>query len=131
MIDTKRLEDIFLDCLFRDEEIVDGKPTSDPIIVDGITMNVGFHKERLISYKDELKKMLDALPTEFQPTSKEGGGGWSFLNMCNTKDGYQWGEHRNMEQLCLLTIGNDLGCFPLPKDMWNVLPGGMPYFCIK
>lgn len=131
MIDPNKLNTIFIDCLFKDEEIIDGKPCISPINVNGIISNVGFHSERLESHRAEIKEMLDNLPIEFQPSSKGGGGGMTFLNMCVDKNGIQWGEHRNMEQLCILSIGLNLGCFPLPKNMWNILPGGVPYFSIK
>jgi hypothetical protein len=128
MIDAKRIHEMIIDSLFTDEEIVDGIPTSAPIKVEGITQSVGFHRERLASHKEEVRNILKELPLEFQP---EGGGGSSFLNMCLDKEGHQWGEHYDMQQLCLLAIGLDLRYFPMSKEMWHILPGGVPYFCIK
>jgi hypothetical protein len=128
MIDIKKLNEMFLDSLFRDKEVVEGKPTTDPVLVIGIVQKVGFHKERLNSHKQEVIDLLDQLPDDFQP---EKGGGTSFLNMCVDKDGAQWGEHRNMEQLCMMAIGLGLADWCMPREMWNVLPGGMPYFGIK
>lgn len=75
--------------------------------------------------------MLNELPLQFQSEKNGGEGGWSFLNMCVTKTGEQWtGMHRIVEELCLLAIGNNLVVFPLPKDMWKMLPGSVPYFCV-
>jgi len=129
MIDVEKLHTMFLDCLFRDKEVVDGKPTTDPILVHGIVQNVGFHKERLTSHKDDVISMLDQLPDDFQPQK---GGGMSFLNMCMDKNGEQWtGEHRTMEHLCMLSIALGLADWGMPREMWAIMPGGMPYFCIK
>jgi hypothetical protein len=130
MIDAKKLNAIFIDCLFNMTELVNGEPTIPQIIVNGIFSNFVFHPDRLKSHTTEIKEMLNNLPLNFQPSSKRGGGGMSILNMCNDKNDVQWGEHENVEQLCVLSIGLDLACFP-PKSMWNALPGGLPYFCIK
>lgn len=118
-----RVEKIFLDCLFKD-----GEDTSKHIAVRGITLNVGFHPERLESYKSAIEKMLTELPNEFQ---QSGGGGWSFLNACSDKDGNQWtGLHQAMEQLVVLGIGIGKVKFQLPREMWKAFPGGMSYFVI-
>lgn len=96
MIDPERVEKIFFECL--------GKDTSgERIEVDGIIGNYGLRKDVLEKYKDEIYEMLLELPIEFQI---RGGGGWSFLNMCNDKNGEQWtGFHQRMEQLLCLGIG--------------------------
>ena len=127
MIDAKRITEIVKDCLFRDDEVIDGKPTTDPVLVSGVVIRIGFHKERLESHREEVKAMLSELPLDFQPN---GGGGSSFLNMCMDKFGNQWGEHRNMDELCALAIGLGLGGFPMGREFWSALPGGVPYFSI-
>lgn len=95
------------------------------IIVDGVIRKFGFSPDKIAAHKDEIVGMLHELPSEFQMSS---GGGWSFLNMCMTRDGIQWGEHRDMEGLCALAIAADAGKFLMPREMWEMLPGGMPYF---
>jgi hypothetical protein len=129
MINPNEVTNMFLDCLFKDNEIIDGKPIEEPIIVNGITLNIGFNPKRLNPNKNKIKEMLLDLPKEFHAKT---GGGWSFLNMCNTKDGVQWtGLHKTMEQLCLLSIACEYAEFMLDKTMWDMFPGGVPYFCIK
>jgi hypothetical protein len=54
----------------------------------------------------------------------------SFLNACMTKDDNQWGEHQNMEQLLALGIAIGYARILLPRNMWSVLPGGVPYFSV-
>ena len=129
---TKNVETVFKDCLYTEEEITFEPPNSKVpkgcVIVEGIVNTFGFHPERLASHKEDIRSMLADLPTEFRENS---GGGWSFLNACiRQHDGEQWGEHRNMEQLFCLGIGLGMAKWLLPRNMWNVLPGEMPYVSI-
>ena len=129
-IDAGAVETAFMDCLFRDEEIVDGKPTSEPVVVAAITSKFGFQPERLESHRKEVSGWLLMLPLEFQKSG--GGGGWTFLNACNDRNGVQWtGLHQRMEQLFALGIGLGVASWLLPRDMWEVLPGGMPYVAVN
>lgn len=122
------VEKILRDCLFRKEEIIGGKPPVDAVIVDGIFRKFGLHKQRLESHRSEVSEMLTDLPDQFMQGK---GGGWSFLNMCMTKDGNQWGEHRNMEELMVLGCGLGLVELQLPREMWAALPGGVPYLSVN
>lgn len=121
---ASKIEKIFLDCLYKPEEIDNDKTPQDAVLVQGIVRDFGFHPQRLQSHKEEIRLLLTEMPKEFH---KQGGGGWSFLNLCMDKNGDQWGEHPNMEQLVALAIGCGLGNYQLPKDLWASLPGGMPY----
>jgi len=124
---AERVEKIFMDCLFKDEEIKDGKAPSDAVLVEGLVSKFGFHPTRLASHQAEIEKELLEFDDDFY-TGK--GGGMTFLNFCNTKDGEQWGEHRNMEQLITLGIAIKKVKYCLPRSMWNALPGGVPYVSI-
>lgn len=56
---------------------------------------------------------------------------WSFLNLCTREDGTQWtGSHATMEQLVCLGVGAGKMKYLLPRSMWNILPGGMPYLAV-
>lgn len=95
---------------------------------EGITISIGFHPTRLESHRDEVREMLSNLPEQFHQSK---GGGWTFLNACRDHAGNQWTDfHRRMEQLFLM--GNALGLsrWQLPRDMWTILPGGMPYVVV-
>jgi hypothetical protein len=130
-IDPEAVEKVFLDCLFRDDEVVNGVPTTEPVVVEGITSMFGFHPERLQSHRDEVAGWLLLLPVEFQSTAQGGGGGWSFLNACDDVNGNQWtGLHQRMEQLFTLGIALGLAKWQLPRKVWSVLPGGMPYVVV-
>lgn len=122
-ITAKKVNSIFLKCLFKEEE-----ETANQIQAQGIVTNVGFHPERLRSHKEEIAVLLNELPENFR---QSGGGGWSFLQACDDKHGNQWtGLHRDMEQLFLMGLATSQVVCLMPKDMWEALPGGMPYYMI-
>ena len=119
---------VMKDCLLTPEEAegVDAENLPDWIApAQGVLRSFGLHRERLEAHREDVKSMLEQLPDNFR---KDGGGGWSFLNLCQRKDGSQWADlHQTME--ALVAVGNALGYveFPAPKEMWPMLPGGMPY----
>ena len=123
LLSENRVHEIMLDSLFQEDE-----DTSNRVGVEGITLRVGLHPDRLNAYREEIMGMLLELPTEFL---QSGGGGWSFLNACNDRHGLQWtGFHTIMEELVILGIGVGAAKFILPREMWGVLPGGMPYLVV-
>lgn len=125
-IDPEVVNKVFLDCLFRSEEL-DGENNvpANAVIVEGVLGKFGFHSERLQSHADEVRAWLSLLPHQFRKSS---GGGWSFLNACNQEDGEQWTDfHRRMDQLFTLGIALGLAKFQMPREMWDMFPGGMPY----
>ena len=133
LIDANEVESLFMDCLFTDEEVAaakrDGYATPvGAVVADGIQNKFGFHPIRLESHRDRVAEWLKALPSQFQ---QNGGGGWSFLNACNDRNGEQWtGFHQRMDQLFSLGVALGLAKAVLPREMWDVLPGGMPYYVV-
>ncbi len=97
------------------------------IVGKGIVRSFGFHPERIQKNKDNIRSMLSELPTPFR---KESGGGWSFLQACQKSDGTQWGEHRDMEALFCLGEAAGFVKSCLPREMWEVMPGGVPYYML-
>lgn len=123
-LDAGRVNEIFIACLFQA-----GEDTSKHVAAHGVMVNVGFHPERLESFKDEIKGMLEELPNEFM---QSGGGGWSFLNLCVDKHGNQWtGFHQTMDELVILGLATGLVDFVMPREAWSALPGSMPYIVVK
>lgn len=128
-IDATKLDTVFRDCLYRDEELpADGKAPEGTVVVQGVMYTFGFHPGRLEGHREEVKAWLMALPHTFRTSE---GGGWSFLNACNDEDGVQWGQHMNMEQLFCLGVGLGLAKCQMPREMWRLLPGGMPYYSVE
>lgn len=123
-LNSQIVHDTFLECLFRE-----GEPTENPKIGEAVKMKVGFNPERLKEKESLIEEILKELPIDFQ---KAGGGGMSFLNMCNDKDGNQWtGMHKTMDELVALGTATGKLSFLMPREMWSVLPGGMPYLIVN
>lgn len=137
---AERVQAVVTDSLYTDEEVPDSE-TVEPedlpagtILIEGILHRYAFHPRRLETHREEVRAMIAELPVEFlrhdpdaEPSST-GGGGWSFLNLCNRADGTQWaGLHMTMEMLCCVAIGLGLAKWLLPSEYWGTLPGGMPY----
>ncbi len=128
LLDSQVVRDTFTKCLFKDEEIADKAVVPEGAILSrGLTMDVGFHPGRISENRALIIDMLSQLPAEFM---KDSGGGMSFLNMCNDKEGRHWGEHRSMEEL--VHLGQAIGAVTccVPKPMWTIFPGGMPYYIV-
>lgn len=123
ILTSQRVEEIFLDSMFTDEE-----DTSQRVMAAAIQCRVGFHPGRLAGHKDEIFSFLKELPDNFLETK---GGGASFLQACYDRHGNQWtGVHAIMEQLFLLglAIGKVKPIFE--RSMWPHLPGGLPYYTV-
>jgi hypothetical protein len=130
MINAEQVTAAFRQCLYPEIEEVDGKQQipEDAIIVDGVVMKVAFIPEGLEIIKELVRLWLEELPHQFRDDS---GGGWSFLNACNLETGEQWtGLHQVMDQLFCLAVALDLASCQLPREMWDALPGGMPYYVL-
>ena len=131
-LQASRVEAIFHDCLFRNEEIEESGQEAlleTALEAEGITQNAAFHPEKVKEHKGEISRMLDELPDHFK---ESGGGGMSFVNACYDKRGRQWtGFHRTMEQLFQLGIAIERVESLSPRDMWPILPGGVPYYVVK
>ncbi len=121
----------FLSCLFHAEELpADGSPPEGAIIAKGIVASVGFHPQRLEEKREVVSGFLSELPKEF--SRGKGDGGWSFLYLCQDREGNPWtGDHAVAEQLLLLGLGLGLAGYCVPRDLWPVFPGGMPYVWVK
>jgi hypothetical protein len=120
MLKSERVSEIFMDCLSQENE--------ESIKIEGIAHDVIFNPTRLEKYRKEVFEMLKELPENFM---KSKGGGWSFLNACLDKNGDQWTSfHLVMEQLFLLGLGLKLVESVMPKNMWKMFPGGMPYYVV-
>ena len=113
---AERVNDLIAECLNGEEE--------GALLIEGIVSNFGFNPDKIVAKKEDIAAILDEMPDEFHADS---GGGMSFLNLCMTKDGQQWAEHPTMEALVVLAIAADIGSYAMPRDMWNILPGGVPY----
>ena len=121
---SENVERVFRECLS------DEKEGDNVCLVEAVRANakMAMRRDKLKFYQEEIQGMLMQLPRKFRETD---GGGWSFLNLCTREDGTQWtGSHATMEQLVCLGIGCGKMKYLLPKSMWKILPGGMPYLAV-
>lgn len=130
-LESEKVTELFFSCLYSEEELPEEGMPEGHVAVHGMMMNIGFHPERLKEAKPIVAKMIGELPSAFfrsNGSEDKAGGGWSFLNLCARDDGVQWtGSHEVMEQFLVMALGLGLAEFCLPRDMWSVLPGGVPY----
>lgn len=121
---AENVNEVFMKCLFEK-----GEDSTDAIIVQGVQLNVGFNPNKISENKNSIQEFLSQLPAEFNQLT---GGGWSFLNACNNREGNQWTDfHTSIDQLLCLGLAADLIAYNAPRSLWNIFPGGMPYFMIK
>lgn len=125
LINACEVHETFIGCLFKPEELIDGKPIVEPVIVDGIMTRAGLHPMRVAKAKEQIAAWLGNLDPVFRL-------GMSFLNMCTDRNGDQWaGEHRTMDELVMLGLATDALFYCAPREFWNALPGGMPYVQVR
>ena len=121
---AENVEEIFEDCLF----VVNADGT-EPVIIDGVvSLKVALHMGRVESHEENIADLLAQLPGSFQEKS---GGGMSFLQACANKDGKHWtGMHNVVEHLFILGMAcGKVKCLS-PRELWEALPGGMPYYMV-
>ena len=129
MIDAQEISRALMDCLHTDEEAAACAPAmpEDAVRVEVVMHTFIFHPARLESHRAQVIEWIRRLPVEFLAERDGGKGGWSFLRLAFDRQGNQWGEHLNCDELLALAFGLGLGRFLLPRAMWSVLPGSMPY----
>lgn len=120
---------IFMNCLFKDNKLNTNVDERVYIEARGVVNHIGFHPGRIKESSENIFDMLKELPKEFLQT---GGGGYTFLNACNDKDGEQWtGSQKVMDELVCLGLAIEKVSYCLPRELWSALPGGVPYFMVK
>lgn len=126
-LSSKHVTHIFEESL-AGETMIDNPENDKVIVVNGICNNFAFNKDKIEEYKHKIIDMLGELPENF---FSDKGGGWSFLQACQTAFDEQWtGMHLVMEQLFCLGMAINVVKPLLPRPLWQALPGGMPYYVI-
>lgn len=121
---SNNVEAVIKDCLYKEGET----PSADYITAKGIMRSFGFKPDKITAHTDDIKSMLDQLPYQFK---RESGGGWSAINAVNDNKGNQWGSQQCVDNLICLGLAINAIEYLMPRDLWVVFPGGMPYFVIK
>jgi hypothetical protein len=119
-LSAERVETVFADCLAPSAE--------DGVTVQGVVRTVAFDPAQIQARAGDIAAMLAELPDQFR---KSGGGGWSFLNACEDRHGTLWtGMHQRMEELFMLGLAAGQVTELMPRELWDALPGGMPYYMV-
>ena len=112
---AEAVEKLFQECVSPD-----GEPT------EGVVIKIKLDTR---GREAEIGRLLMELPEEFRADK---GGGWSFLNACQDRHGNQWtGLHATMEKLLMLGLASKQATILVDREMWDILPGGMPYFAVN
>lgn len=120
---AKNVDDTFIKCLYETTPHDLDKVN----VISGVMMRVGFDPDKLKDQTDNISGMLSELSDDFK---KSGGGGMSFLNACVDREGTQWGEHADIDKLVCLGLATGKIEYAVPSELWNSLPGGMPYLLV-
>ena len=111
---AQNVEYIFKKCLCESGTLVKG------IIVEA--------KLNVSGYEDDIMSFLLQLHENFYQSK---GGGWSFHSANLTKDGIEWtGLQALTEKLIILGIAIGKVKYLPSKNLWQNLPGEMPYLVI-
>lgn len=124
---SANIKAVIHDCLFKDEEVPDRDNPPEHVKAEGVMMRVAFHPERLESHREDVRSMLSQLSDDFM---HDKGGGMSLMNMVANKDGELYGEQRDADALFMLGSALGLAKFTMPREMWRILPGSMPYITV-
>lgn len=119
MIRSKRVIEIFSECLLREEDLVGENNVVKAIYSKGLRGNVPFHPEKINCYKEEIKEMLKSLPIDFKKN-------WGFLDLCHPVEDGLWSNiHEVCEKILLLGIAiGDINCLFPYKDPMPMPKGG-------
>ena len=121
-LNATNVHDLYEKCLINQGNMAES------VVVEGIVSKSFFHRGRLEEHKSEIMEMLMELPHQFRQSD---GGGWTFLNGCINDKGQQWGEQPTVDRLFQLGIGTGQAAYMMPREMWSVFPGGVPYCIVK
>jgi hypothetical protein len=132
VLNNERLDAVMTEVMLSEAEAE--SPETVCIPGYGIIHHFAFKPERLEARAEDIHQMLLELGPSYRQVSDdhpENKGGMSFLNMCMTESGVQWtGLHAQQEKLFALGCASGWAISPMPKIVWHMLPGGMPYFIV-
>lgn len=113
-IDPNAVKRIARDCVFKENELVDGMPTKDFTLAKCLESRFAYCTERLEKNKKEIKAMVDKLPPFTRPRS--------FNELSYTRTNERWGYTKELVE-SLLTLAIACGYLSVSE-----VKNGVPYF---
>jgi len=95
--------------------------------IEGILIRFRINRAKAEEFRDVIVGWIHQLPTAFLKS----GGGWTLMYLVLRADGAQWGEQADSERLYVLAATLGLARFVFPREMYDRLPGGVPYVVFK
>ncbi len=121
LIDSVSVHNLFVSCLTDDKD-------ETAVIAEMLACKVYMSKDKVEAAREQITKdLLNLHPNFIRAT----GGGWTFINACLDRNGDLWTNcHRDMDEL--VTMGVMIGkvIMLFPRNHWDSLPGGVPYFVV-
>lgn len=111
---------IIKDCLYASPDDVPADKSA-VALVEGVHLRLGFDPAAVERSRARIDALIDAVVAD------EFYEGMSFLRLCYDRSGSLWGQHRDMDALLCLGIAVKRAKILLPREMWFVMPGGVPY----
>lgn len=124
---SQNVDTVFRSCLWSEEDVKmfsREELIKRSILIKGVVINIGFRPEGIEKHRESIILMLSDLSADFD-------SGSSFLLAAQDKFGNMWGEHRNVDQLICLGLAIDRIEFMMERELWDLFPGGVPYFKVK
>lgn len=116
---SDRVYDLYEKCCINENDFCDGELVGDFTISEGINGNTIFMTDRLNQYRNDIYECIEMLPGLNR--------GNSFLKLFDDKKGKRWTTNQDvLDKLIQLGVATEIIYYPIPKDSWHKLPGGLP-----
>lgn len=126
MITSKRIGEIFLECIAKEGDNPDEYIHTESVVRS--IRDTTFHKGRLNNHQEEICALLAELACDFQMDEH---ASISFEFAKANRYGEFWTDKNTpVDQLFQLAIAVGKAHYLLPRDKWNLLPGGMPVYVL-
>jgi len=124
MSDTTNMSEIVRKA-FEDSLYKQGDNMDTAVSVEGLVHTYMFNPERLKEMRASISEVVAMLPERFH-------AGDTFLNLCKTQNDELWtGDQTVCEQLVVMAIGLGLMEYCFSREVWRMLPGGVPYIIVR
>ena len=120
VLTAEKVNQLYAKCSLVEDEVKDDEPLVDFVLGEGVRNITVFSAERIENNKAEIAMLFDELAGI--------DVGISFLTMCVDQYDRQWtGLHSTVDLLVQLGIASGVIEYTLPREMWDIFPGAMPY----